>query len=226
MGPRSALEPRASTQPPPKGHLSRLRDLVDEAALVNLGWDPATRVLTPDPAHALLGFLECEVTACPYPAIGSTRLCCGCRQVWSAHAKPDLALFKAKGVQRRSRMPGLLRLELYRVCCIPGHERPARIGGLAIAARAGPGCEASRSTSTSPVTAGAVNHRRWCGCRRYCCGGDQAGFRVDLRDRAADQARPHACPSPDRGAEHDCLRLPGSRQPRRPCDGIQRGRRP
>ncbi|MDQ6949478.1 MAG: hypothetical protein M3256_25325, partial [Actinomycetota bacterium] len=130
MAPRSAVEPRASARPAPKGHLGRLRDLVDESALVKLGWDPATQVLTPDPADALLGFAACEVTACPYPANGPTRLCCGCRQVWSAQAKPDLASFKAKGVQRRNRMPGLLRLELCRVCCTPGHERPARIGGL------------------------------------------------------------------------------------------------
>lgn len=60
---RTAMEPRASGRPPAKGHLGRLRDLVDESALVNLGWDPATQVLTPDPAHALLGFAACEVTA-------------------------------------------------------------------------------------------------------------------------------------------------------------------
>lgn len=129
MAPRSAVASRASVRPSPRGHLARLRDLVDEAALVTLGWDPATQVFTPDPAHAVLGFSTCEVIACPYSAKGPTRLCCGCGQVWSAQARPDLAVFKAKGVQR-TRMPALLGLQLCRVCCTPGHERPARIGGL------------------------------------------------------------------------------------------------
>lgn len=129
MPARSAVEATPSALLTPKGHVVRLRELVDEAALVILGWDPATQVFTPDPTHPLLGFSMCEVSACPYPAKGPTKLCCGCAQVWTAQAKPDLPAFKAGSVQR-AKTPALLRLQLCRVCRTPGHQRPARIGGL------------------------------------------------------------------------------------------------
>lgn len=99
--------------------------LVDWAGLGRLGWDATREVFAPAADDVLFGFSECATFGCERIAGASGR----CRRC-------------AARQRRRSKVPGVEELDgqaapitvrgdgLCALCCIPGHERPARSGGL------------------------------------------------------------------------------------------------
>lgn len=57
-----------------------LTRLVDPAFLREAGWDPASSVLFPPPAHRLLGRPVCTAPGCAVTAPHRSRICAGCRR--------------------------------------------------------------------------------------------------------------------------------------------------
>jgi integrase len=112
--------PPAVSQPAAR-EVDRLREALDLDRLVGLGWDSATWVLTPDPAHPVLGYAACPVTGCRNEGRLLDGLCCSCVIRRALDASVDLAAFCAKGTgDRRRSQPRLCA-----VCCVPGAQRPA-----------------------------------------------------------------------------------------------------
>ncbi len=109
--------------------MTRLRALIDEQRWFELGWDPASQIVTPDRSHPVLGYAVCAVHGCDFESLKRSGLCDGCDSVWSRSPRADLDAFKAAGVQR-SRWSAARRQELCLVCCTPGHERPTKSRGL------------------------------------------------------------------------------------------------
>jgi len=101
---------------------------VDVEALVALGWDPQTSVLSPDPAHPLLGWRVCPVAGCGGEGRQGDGLCTTCALAWTAGAGADFGAFCARGLDPARRRPPAL----CRVCRTPGHERPVAQAGLCI----------------------------------------------------------------------------------------------
>lgn len=120
---------RLAVVPTAQGPVARLRALVDEQRWVELGWDPASHILTPDRTHPVLGYAVCGVDGCDFESLKRSGLCDGCDSVWTRSPKADLDAFKAAGVQR-SRWSAARRQDLCRVCRTPGHERPVKSHGL------------------------------------------------------------------------------------------------
>lgn len=110
----------------PGAALSRLRAALDLAALIDAGWDPATEVWTPDPAHRLVGYAICAVEGCANEARRSEGLCSWCAERRKAEGAVDLSAFCAKGLPPRRRSGESLCL----VCRAPGATRPAAARGL------------------------------------------------------------------------------------------------
>jgi len=71
------------------GRAVRLAALVDPAFLTEAGWDPATSVLSPPPAHPLLGRPVCRVERCSTTAPARSRLCAACRRRLDHHGLAD-----------------------------------------------------------------------------------------------------------------------------------------
>ncbi len=63
----------------------RLAALVDPAFLTEAGWDPAISVLSPPPAHPLLGRPVCRVARCSTTAPARSRVCAACRRRLDRH---------------------------------------------------------------------------------------------------------------------------------------------
>ncbi|MGH8995394.1 MAG: hypothetical protein ACRDYB_05075, partial [Acidimicrobiales bacterium] len=112
----------------PSAALERLRAGLDLAALVAAGWDPATEVWTPDPAHRLAGYAICAVEGCANEARRSEGLCSWCAERRKAQGALDLKAFCAKGLPLRRRSGESLCL----VCRVPGATRPAAARGLCL----------------------------------------------------------------------------------------------
>lgn len=113
---------------PAPGPLDRLRSLLDVARLTSLGWDPATQIWTVDPAQGAFSYQACAVAGCECTGSGQQRLCNGCRARWQA-GPLSMEEFVAKPPTReRSRSERLCR-----VCCTPGHLRPANVHGICVA---------------------------------------------------------------------------------------------
>lgn len=110
--------------PPP----DRLAQAVDLDRLGGLGWDRDTQVLTPPPAHRLLGWRVCPVARCGGEGRRSDGLCTTCAQARQAAGLLDFAAFCARGVDPARRSPPGLCL----VCRAPGFQRPASTNGLCI----------------------------------------------------------------------------------------------
>lgn len=123
----SAPRRREDVAAPPRA--DPLSGALDLARMIGLGWDPATQVLTPDPAHPLLGYPVCRVDGCDGEASEGVGLCNACRFRWQATGRADLDGFCPSGARRSHR----LRPELCAVCRLPGFERPATANGLCLA---------------------------------------------------------------------------------------------
>ncbi len=67
------------------GRAVPLAALVDPVFLTEAGWDPATRVLSPPPAHPLLGRPVCQVEGCSTTAPARCRVCVACRRRLDRH---------------------------------------------------------------------------------------------------------------------------------------------
>jgi len=113
------------------GHAwQRLEAALDLDALVSVGWDPVAQVLTPDPAHSLVGYAICAVEGCANEARRSEGLCSWCAERRKTTDAGDLTVFCAKGLppvaRRRSGETVCL------VCAVPGASRPAASRGLCL----------------------------------------------------------------------------------------------
>jgi integrase len=116
---------------------------IDIDLLIRLGWDPATGVFSPDPAHPLLGYKVCRVVGCDGEAGDKRGICTGCLFRWKTTPDVDLDTFCAAGVRRRHRT----QPDLCAVCCVPGFERPATANGLCFA------CDGQRRKRGQTTTA-------------------------------------------------------------------------
>lgn len=108
----------------------RLAAALDLGALVSVGWDPVTQVLTPDPAHRLVGYAICAVEGCANEARRSEGLCSWCAERRKTTATAELTAFCAKGLPSLSRRRSGEALCL--VCALPGASRPAASRGLCL----------------------------------------------------------------------------------------------
>lgn len=115
--------------PAPAGIPDPLEASLDLAALIAIGWDPATAVLCPDAEHPLLGYPRCRVAGCGNETWHASGVCLGCRARFDAGGGTDLDEFCAAGAARA----GQSRPPLCLVCCEPGFERPATASGLCFA---------------------------------------------------------------------------------------------
>jgi hypothetical protein len=101
---------------------------LDMAALISLGWDPASRVFAPDRAHPLLGYPGCRVVGCELEAWDPSGVCAGCRVRFGASGGADIEAFCEKGASRRNRSRDRRCL----VCRVPGFERPVGTNDLCL----------------------------------------------------------------------------------------------
>lgn len=106
----------------------RLAQAVNLDRLIVLGWDRDSEVLTPPPAHLLLGWQICPVARCGGEGRRSDGLCVTCALAWRTEVVVDLAAFCAQGVDpARRTAPGLCL-----VCHTPGFQRPVSAKDLCI----------------------------------------------------------------------------------------------
>ena len=105
----------------PEAGRGRLAACVDLAALIGVGWDPDTKVFTPDPAHRV-----CAVPGCGSEAWSRDGLCGGCASRLACVPGQPIEAFLAAGISQRGR-PGQ---RLCAVCCQPGASRPAAANSL------------------------------------------------------------------------------------------------
>ena len=117
----ASLEPAGVAPAPPQ----RFRSLVDLPKLAGWGWDPASHVWTVNPSQGVFDYRDCSVAGCDHDATTATGLCTGCRHRWRAtglslEAFLALPFARVHGLQER----------LCRVCCTPGHMRPASNLGI------------------------------------------------------------------------------------------------
>ena len=68
-----------------EGRAVRLAALVDPMFLTEVGWDPTSGVLSPPPAHPLLGRPVCRVEGCSTTSPARSRICASCRRRLAAH---------------------------------------------------------------------------------------------------------------------------------------------
>ncbi|MHB2021959.1 MAG: tyrosine-type recombinase/integrase [Mycobacteriales bacterium] len=93
--------------------------------LIGWGWDPASHVWTVNPAQGVFDYRACPVAGCEHDATTGAGLCTGCRHRWRVTGL-SLEAFLA---QPFARVHGLAE-RLCRVCCTPGHMRPASNLGI------------------------------------------------------------------------------------------------
>ena len=105
-----------------------LADLIDWRGLERRGWDPSQQVFAPDADDPVFGFAECRVVACNEVGRGRTGLCWRCRRRWAERAGSPGANFEE--FCEIAPLGAAEKGGLCRVCCTPGHERPARTHGL------------------------------------------------------------------------------------------------
>ncbi len=72
-----------------EGRAVRLAALVDPMFLTEVGWDPTSSVLSPPPAHPLLGRPVCRVEECSTTAPARPRICVSCRRRLAEHGLGD-----------------------------------------------------------------------------------------------------------------------------------------
>ena len=89
------------------GRAVRLAVLVDPAFLTEAGWDPATSVLSPPPAHPLLGRPVCRVARCSTTAPARSRLCAACRRRLDHHRLADDEIDLLPALTGWAKGPGL-----------------------------------------------------------------------------------------------------------------------
>jgi integrase len=89
------------------GRAVRLAALVDSAFLTEAGWDRATGVLSPPPAHPLLGRPVCRVEQCSTTAPARSRVCASCRRRLDRHGLADDEIDLLPAVVGWSKGPGL-----------------------------------------------------------------------------------------------------------------------
>jgi integrase len=108
--------------------IAKLQAALKPQLLAEIGWDPATQVLTFNSGHPVFGYTGCEVAGCNRPQ-QRNGLCESCeRRLSSAtgagHADPEVvAEFK-----RVPRAPWRGEIPVCRVCCGDPHTRPAQAG--------------------------------------------------------------------------------------------------
>lgn len=89
------------------GRAVRLAALVDPAFVTEAGWDPATSVLSPPPAHPLLGRPVCRVERCSTTAPARSRVCAACRRRLDRHGLADDEIDRLPAVTGWAKGPGL-----------------------------------------------------------------------------------------------------------------------
>ena len=89
------------------GRAVRLAALVDPAFLTEAGWDPATSVLSPPPAHPLLGRPVCRVARCSTTAPARSRVCAACRRRLDRHRLTDDEIDLLPALTGWAKGPGL-----------------------------------------------------------------------------------------------------------------------
>ena len=100
---------------PAKDRADRLIAMVDPRFLDEVGWDPATMLLSPGPHHPLMGRGVCRVAECAAPAV-SRVICQTCAAVWRCGESIDIEEFVLVPRTAPTRRVG--------VCVVPGCPRP------------------------------------------------------------------------------------------------------
>lgn len=134
-----ALVARASRDIAAPGRVERA---LDGALLANAGYDAATHLWAPPADHPVFGWRVCPVTGCSnitVPKSGSV-LCAACaeRLRRQREAERELSVERFVATVSKQNSQGTVAGPRYtrateplcRVCCVPGHERPAAANGL------------------------------------------------------------------------------------------------
>ena len=178
---------------------------IDHGLLVSAGWDPATKTLTPDRQHPLLGYSVCRVAGCESEAWDRSGTCGGCRSRFEAGEEAGIDAFAALGARPKNRS----RDRRCQVCRIPGFERPVGTNDLCLSCD---GLRRRRHQSVAAYVSGgdgypAARPRRGLGlctvaaCERLTarrqtglCGAHDGAWRVAGRpDLAAFRASASPC---------------------------------
>jgi integrase len=106
---------------PPRPEPDSLTAALDLGALIGLGWDPETQLLTLDPSHPLVDYAVCKVVGCGNEARRADGLCARCAQRWAGDPTADFEAFC------NSTAPGYHweGEKLCLVCRAPDASRPA-----------------------------------------------------------------------------------------------------
>jgi integrase len=126
----AAGAPRVAPSPPVASAVELLRGALDEAVLVELGWDARAVVVHPVLAHPSFGFGVCEVEGCRGPITRKGNVCITCWERFTRHRTGggcgDLDQFK-----RIPRRPPRRPERVCAVCRVaPDYVRPAGADGL------------------------------------------------------------------------------------------------
>ncbi|MGH8917252.1 MAG: hypothetical protein ACRD0H_02760, partial [Actinomycetes bacterium] len=119
-----ALRPRSALARPEPDPLVAALNI---GGLIRLGWDPMTQVLTPDPAHRLLGYAIC---ACGNEADRPAGLCAACAQ--RLRTGPDEGPGANEAGGRGGGRAQQRQVGLCAVCRAPNTCRPAAVHGLCL----------------------------------------------------------------------------------------------
>lgn len=134
-----ALVARASQDIAAPGRVQRA---LDGALLANAGYDAATHLWAPPADHPVFGWRVCPVAGCPNTTVpkSGTVLCAACAERLRRQrvADPQLSVEKFVATVSKQKKPSTVLRPRYtrateplcRVCCAPGHERPAAANGL------------------------------------------------------------------------------------------------
>lgn len=114
--------------------IAKLRAALKPQLLAEIGWDPATHILTFNPRHPVFGYTECEVLGCNQPVDRRNGLCRGCeKRLASATGTRDPDPEGVAEFKRIRRAPWRAEEHACRICCgDPEHTRPARPPGSSL----------------------------------------------------------------------------------------------
>jgi integrase len=129
---------------PDVGAPGRVEAALDLAFLANAGYNVATRMWSPPADHPLFGWRLCPVAGCSNTTVPKSGrvLCAACAERLGRQrvAEPALSVERfvatvskqdGKGTARSTRLTRATE-PLCRLCCLPGHERPAAANGLCV----------------------------------------------------------------------------------------------